>query len=68
MMDEKEFRSSYFQRVYQYLRRHISSIPSIRFSFTPGQVEGNHVECLQVLLKYCQLDNATFILVYHSNR
>lgn len=52
MMDEKEFRSSHFQRVYQYLRRHISLSPLDRFSYNPVLVEGKHVECLQVLLKY----------------
>ena len=51
MMDDKEFRSSYFQRVYQYLKRHISSVSLDRFSYTPELVEGNHIECLQVLLK-----------------
>ena len=52
LMDEKEFRTSHFQRVYQYLRRHSSLAPLDRFSYSPGLVEGQHVECLQVLLKY----------------
>ena len=50
-MDDKEFRSPCFQRVYQYLKRHITFAPLDRFSYTPELVEGNHIECLQVLLK-----------------
>ena len=51
MMDEEEFKSSCFQCVYQYLKRHISAVSLDRFSYIIGSVEGRHVECLQVLLK-----------------
>ena len=48
-MDDEEFRSSIFQRVYQYLRRHIAKYDLDAFSFT-GSVEGNVSDCLFLLL------------------
>ena len=49
-MDSREFRSPVFQRVYQYLRRHMEHISLDTFSYMPESVEGKPVECLQILL------------------
>ena len=50
-MDDEEFKSSTFQRVYQYLRRHDSS-PSLLDQFKyEGRIEGSITDCLQHLLK-----------------
>ena len=49
-MDTEEFRSPVFQRVYQYLRRHVGRVPLDRFSYRLQSVEGKPVECLQILL------------------
>ena len=51
-MDEAEFRSPTYQRVYQYLRRHIARINLDRFSYQSGSVEGSTDICLQVMLRY----------------
>ena len=48
-MDEEEFRAPTFQRVYQYLRRHIAKYDLDVFSFT-GAVEGTPADCLNLLL------------------
>ena len=49
-MDDKEFRSSVFQRVFQYLQRHIARSPLDRFMYTESSVERTPMECLVVLL------------------
>ena len=49
-MDDKEFRSSVFQRVFQYLRRHIGRIPLDRFTYPMNSIEGRPMDCLEVLL------------------
>ena len=49
-MDTGEFRSPVFQRVYQYLRRHVGHVSLDRFSYRLQSVEGKPVECLQMLL------------------
>ena len=49
-MDTGEFRSPVFQRVHQYLCRHVGCVPLDRFSYKLESVEGNPVECLQILL------------------
>lgn len=51
LMDEKIFRSKAFQRPYQYLRRFHNRCDLDSFTFEG--VEGSHVECLQMFLKYC---------------
>ena len=48
-MDDEEFRSSTFQRVYQYLRRHIAKYNLDEYSFT-GVVEGSAADCMFLLL------------------
>ena len=49
-MDDKEFRSFVFQRVFQYLRRHIGRIPLDRFTYPMNSIEGRPMDCLEVLL------------------
>ena len=53
-MDDHEFRSVTFQRVYQYLRRHISNINLDRFQYQSNP-EGTPVECLKLFLQYVTL-------------
>ena len=50
-MDMREFKSPGWQRVYQYLCRHIEGKKLDSFSYTSGSVEGTVAECLQVLLR-----------------
>lgn len=52
LFDVKEFKSSSFQRVFQYLRRHVVRFPLDKFSYTLGSVECNPKECLSILLRY----------------
>ena len=49
--DVKEFRDHSFQRVFQYLRRHVGRLPLDKFSYTRGSVESNPKECLNILLR-----------------
>ena len=49
-MDDKEFNSSMFQRVFQYLQRHIAHLSLDRFMYAESSVEGTAMECLVVLL------------------
>ena len=49
-MDETEFKSPIFQRVFQYLRRHIDRLPLDSFQYTHGSVEGHQNTFLDVLL------------------
>ncbi|KAM9393995.1 E3 ubiquitin-protein ligase rnf213-alpha-like isoform 2-T2 [Pholidichthys leucotaenia] len=51
LMDEEEFKSEAFQRPYQYLKRFHNH--SDLDMFTYQDVEGSHVECLQMLLMFC---------------
>ena len=50
LMDLGEFRSATFQRVYQYLRRHLEAINLDTFSYL-GTVEGNPADCLKTVLQ-----------------
>ena len=50
LMDNKEFESDCYQRVYQYLRRHAANLNLDTFSY-PGTVEASPTECLNVLQK-----------------
>ncbi|XP_068605931.1 E3 ubiquitin-protein ligase rnf213-alpha [Brachionichthys hirsutus] len=51
LMDDIKFRSSAFQRPYQYLSRFHNQIALDKFAYQG--VEGSHVECLCMLLMYC---------------
>ena len=50
VMDQKEFESETFQRVYQYLRRHAAGNNLDRFSYIRGTTEGTPHDCLQTFL------------------
>lgn len=50
VMDKQEFENPYYQRVYQYLRRHIGNINLDRFSYI-GNVEGTTTNCLEIILQ-----------------
>ena len=50
-MDKKEFKSSVFQRAFQYLRRHKARMSLDRFSYLQNSVEGKITECLNMLLR-----------------
>lgn len=49
-MDMGLFSDDMFQRVYQYLRRHIERVPFDDFVYQAYSVEGGPAECLFVLL------------------
>ena len=51
LMDEAMFRSPPYQRVYQYLRRHIGQVSLDRFSYQTGYVEGSKEDCLDIMLQ-----------------
>ena len=50
LMDEVEFRSDSYQRVYQYIRRHIAGQNLDHFSYA-GNTEGKPQDCLEQLLR-----------------
>ena len=50
-MDEVMFRSPPYQRVYQYLCRHIARMNLDRFSYQPGSVEGSTASYLEIMLR-----------------
>ena len=50
VMDKQEFENPHYQRVYQYLRRHIGNISLDRFSYI-GNVEGTTTNCLEIILQ-----------------
>eukprot|EP00731_Ephydatia_muelleri_P024235 Em0016g506a len=60
LMDDEEFRSSTFQRVYQYLRRHIAKYNLDEYSFT-GVVEGSAADCMFLLLTSCGVQNPSWL-------
>ena len=51
LMDDSEFQSHSYQRVYQYLHRHFAGSNLDEYSFT-GKSEGSPQECLKHLLRY----------------
>jgi len=50
VMDGHEFERAHYQRVYQYLWRHVEKINLDQFSYT-GNVEGNPANCLEIILQ-----------------
>ena len=50
-LDNEEFKSSIFQRVFQYLQRYINCMQLERFTYQQKKIEGRPMECLEVLLK-----------------
>ena len=51
LMDQKEFESETYQRVYQYLRRHTANSNLDRFFYHMGSVEGSPQDCLETYFK-----------------
>ena len=62
-VDEKEFRSKQFQRVYEYLKRHTSNVSVDRFIYKhiPESVAGDPVESLKLYLKYVNVTIVIFL-------
>ena len=50
VMDKQMFESSHYQRVYQYLRRHIGSLSLNHFSYGDN-IEGTPDSCLETMLR-----------------
>lgn len=51
VMDDIEFRSDSFQRVYQYLRRHAANHNLDTFIYSQGSVEEGPCDFLQIVLR-----------------
>ena len=51
LMDEDEFKSDTYQRVYQYLRRHVKNSNLSVFTYSQGNIEGTPQDCLNILLR-----------------
>ena len=65
VMDEQEFKSEAYQRVYQYLNRHALNQNLDRFSFittTEGTPEG----CLQIILKW--VEKYSYVVYFQSRK
>lgn len=50
-MDDQEFHGATFQRVYQYLRRHIANMNLDHFQYLTTS-EGTPDDCLKLFLQY----------------
>ena len=50
VMDDEEFKSNSYQRVYQYIRRFTTKQNLDSFSFN-GCVEGTPQDCLEIILQ-----------------
>ena len=52
-VDAKEFKSEQLQRVYQYLKRHMSNVSLDRFTYVhnPEAIAEKPLDCLQLYLK-----------------
>ncbi|XP_077384207.1 E3 ubiquitin-protein ligase rnf213-alpha-like isoform X2 [Festucalex cinctus] len=60
LMDDKVFKSSAFQRPYQYLKRFHENINLDRFSYKANDDQGSHANCLQMLLIYCGIPDPSW--------
>ncbi|XP_077863042.1 E3 ubiquitin-protein ligase rnf213-alpha-like [Saccoglossus kowalevskii] len=67
LMDDTEFRSVKTQRVFQYLARHTIGVDLDYFDFVKKneagdsyEIEGNHVSCLETLLRHCGINDPTW--------
>ena len=65
-IDNNEFRSSTFQRVYQYLRRHASGQKLDQFRYQKN-VEGTTTDCLHHFLKYINFICSMFKVLYSNS-
>ncbi|XP_033121706.1 E3 ubiquitin-protein ligase rnf213-alpha-like [Anneissia japonica] len=64
LMDDLEFRSSRFQRPYQYLAGLDKNADLDAFKYS-DMVYGNHVDCLKILLRHCGLPNPSWAELSH---
>ena len=56
-----------FQRSYQYLHRYVSGLSLDEFSYEDNTVEGNIVECLNILLRYVN-QHCVYIIIIMFQR
>lgn len=67
LFDNGEFQSSHVQRAYQYLKLWESAGDSLdHFWFIPGQVMGDHAECIETLTRWNFFDQF-FVWILISN-
>lgn len=66
-MDEKEFKSSTFQRVFQYLKGRAECKNLDQFKYSLGSIEGNPAELLDICLKYAAITFSSFIYSIKSS-
>lgn len=53
LFDNAEFKSSYVQRAFQYLKFWEAARENLnQFWFIPSQVMGDHAECIETLVRY----------------
>uniref|UniRef100_A0A672YT28 RING-type E3 ubiquitin transferase n=1 Tax=Sphaeramia orbicularis TaxID=375764 RepID=A0A672YT28_9TELE len=66
LMDDQEFRSTVFQRPYQYLTRFQKHANLDTFKYdSEKRAEGSHVECLQMFLLYCGIPDPSWAELRH---
>ncbi|CAI8017205.1 E3 ubiquitin-protein ligase rnf213-alpha [Geodia barretti] len=65
VMDQKTFSSETFQRVYQYLRRHVANSNLDSFAFDHNNIEGTPHDCLQILLRFCGIKDPSWAEIRH---
>lgn len=58
LVDQGNFRSSSFQRVFQYLRRFTAGANLDSFFYTEGEVDGTPRECVEQLLRWTKSNNS----------
>ncbi len=51
-MDQTEFKSAAYQRVYQYIKNYAERQNLDKFKYAQGSVEGDRASCLEVILSY----------------
>ena len=59
-IDDRQFRNSNFQRAFQYLSRVAKGIKLDSFMFDAGNIEGDHLSCLQTLRSSCGIPNPSW--------
>ncbi|XP_068731195.1 E3 ubiquitin-protein ligase rnf213-alpha-like [Montipora capricornis] len=64
-MDEKEFKSPHFQRVYQYLKFLKKGENMDNFTFVPGNIDNNQRTCLALLLSNCGIPDPSWSEIRH---
>ncbi|XP_022783821.1 E3 ubiquitin-protein ligase rnf213-alpha-like [Stylophora pistillata] len=66
LFDTAEFKSSYVQRAFQYLKLCEAGGQTLdTFWFVPGQVMGDHTECIEMLIRNCGIENPSWAEIRH---